>query len=104
MSIGALNAINAYNKSAEMFKSSDIGGASDISDVQSFSSFVQSFMTDAGTALSESEKIAASSVNGKTDLTSIVLALDNAEIVLTQITAIRDKIITAYQTVLNSTI
>ncbi|MCL2474043.1 MAG: flagellar hook-basal body complex protein FliE [Alphaproteobacteria bacterium] len=108
MTINPLTAINAYAKNAEIFRNAELGISNTpraiSSDVQSFSAVVQNFMADAVTSVEAGEKIAASAVDGKADLTSIVLALDNAEIVLTQITAIRDKLVTAYQSVLNSPI
>ena len=108
MSISPLTAINAYARNAEVLKNAELGLSQKAlqapSEAQNFGSVFQSFMTDAANALQESERISGVAAKGDADLPSVVLALDRAEIVLTQITAIRDKIVSAYQTVLNSSI
>ncbi len=70
----------------------------------SFGSMVKDFLGDSVSALREGEKSAASAASGKADLASVITAMNNAEIMLTEITAIRDKVINAYQTITSSAI
>ncbi len=70
----------------------------------SFGTMVKDFLGDAVSAVREGEKSAGSAASGKADLASVITAMNNAEIMLTEITAIRDKVISAYQTITSSSI
>ena len=71
---------------------------------QSFGDMVKDFAGDAISSLHAGENAAIGSVSGKADLASIATAIDSAELVLTEITTIRDKAISAYQTITSSAI
>ncbi len=69
-----------------------------------FSTMVKDFLGDAVSSIREGEKATVSAATGKADLASVISAMNNAEIMLTEITAIRDKVIAAYQTITSSSI
>lgn len=71
---------------------------------ESFEDALQSFAGDAVQALKEGEKAAFSGATGKTDLTSMVTAINNAELMLQTVVAIRDKVIAAYQDITRTAI
>ncbi|MDD4616508.1 MAG: flagellar hook-basal body complex protein FliE [Alphaproteobacteria bacterium] len=104
MVMNALNAISAYKKSGNIAEPSGGGTPVAPSGNEDFGKMVKDFMGDAVASLHEGEKAAAGAASGKVDLASVVTAMDNAEIVLTEITTIRDKVISAYQTITSSAI
>ena len=104
MVTNALGAISAYKKSGGMADSASGVGKVSAAGGGDFSSMVSDFLGNAVDTLKEGEKAATASATGKADLASVVTAMDNAEIVLTEITAIRDKVIAAYQSITNSSI
>ena len=104
MVTNALGAISAYKKSGGIADSASVASGASAVGGGDFSSMVSDFLGGAVDALKEGEKAATDAVTGKADLASVVTAMDNAEIVLTEITAIRDKVIAAYQTITISSI
>jgi flagellar hook-basal body complex protein FliE len=66
-----------------------------------------SFMSYLGNALQSSEKLgyksehlATKALSGKADLTDVVTAVSDAETALDTVTAIRDRVISAYQDII----
>jgi flagellar hook-basal body complex protein FliE len=105
MVMNPIEALSAYKKSSGLFDVASDKGAAKAAGGQDFGAMVHGFMGDAVSALKEGEaQTSASSVSGKADLTSVVTAMDNAEVALTEITTIRDKVISAYQTITSSAI
>ena len=99
-----IDAVSAYKKSGGLFDSSGDTAAPSAAGGENFSKIVKEFLGDAVSSLHEGEKAATAGVSGKADLASVVTAMDNAEIVLTEITAIRDKVISAYQSITSGAI
>ncbi len=104
MVLNVTGAVSAYKKSGGLLDSIGDAVGSSSGGGESFGSMVKGFLGNAVSSLHEGEKAATSSVSGKADLASVVTAMDNAEVVLTEITAIRDKVISAYQTITSSAI
>lgn len=50
--------------------------------------------------LRKSEDMSAMAAVGRADLTDVVQAVTNAEVMLQTVTAVRDKVVTAYQEIL----
>jgi flagellar hook-basal body complex protein FliE len=71
---------------------------------ESFADALKGFADDAVDALKDGEKAANSTVSGKADVTSVVTAVNNAELMLQTVTAIRDKVISAYQSIIQEQI
>jgi len=103
MVMNPIGAVSAYKKSGGLL---DIGEAATTATAggQSFGNMVKDFLGDSVNSLHEGEKAATAAVTGKTDLASVVTAMDNAELVLMEITTLRDKVISAYQTITSSAI
>lgn len=94
-------AINAYKQSAGVGLGINGGGAQDVaSDAGGFANALQGFMHDSVQALRQGEQAAAAGAAGKANLQDVVMAVNNAEVMLQTITSIRDKVIAAYQEIL----
>ncbi len=104
MVMNPIDAVSAYKKSGGLFDMSGDIAATPTAGGEDFGKMVKGFLGDAVTSLHEGEKAATEAVSGKTDLASVVTAMNNAEIVLTEITTIRDKVISAYQAITSGAI
>jgi len=78
---------------------SKAGTAAEAGGSESFADALKGFANDAVDALRDGEKAATAGASGKADLTSVVTAVNNAELMLQTVTAIRDKVIAAYQSI-----
>lgn len=72
-------------------------GVSEAAGGESFSDALKEFATDAISGVKGGEKAIIDNMSGKTDLTSVVTAISNAEMMLQTVVTIRDKVIGAYQ-------
>lgn len=72
--------------------------------VGSFSDMLSNFMGDAVESVKKSENLAAQGAVGKADLQDVILAVNDAEVMLQTITSIRDKVVSAYQEVIRTSI
>jgi len=66
----------------------------------SFADFLKSKAQDSVDTLRASESISAKAVTGEADLTDVVQAVNNAEITLQTVVAVRDRMISAYQEIM----
>lgn len=109
MNIKAMDAANAY---ANVVKNQGVGGGADkigsiagIGDVRgegagTFSDALKTAISGAADAVGSSSNAGIEALNGKTDLVDIVASVQNAEIVLGTVVAVRDKVIAAYQDII----
>lgn len=109
MNIKAMDAANAY---ANVMKSQGIGSGTDkigqISGIGaasgqgtgSFSDVLKVALSDTSQAVSTSENAGIGALNGTTDLVDVVTSVQNAEMVLDTVVAVRDKVIAAYQDII----
>jgi flagellar hook-basal body complex protein FliE len=65
-----------------------------------FGDFLTSAMKDAIGTMKSGEQAAAQQVAGKGDMVSVVNAVNQAELTLDTVVAVRDKVITAYQSIM----
>ncbi len=72
--------------------------------VGGFSDVLTDFMSDTVKSARESEQLAAQGAMGKADLQDVILAVSNTEVMMQTLTSIRDKVITAYQEVLRTSV
>ena len=70
----------------------------------SFADALKGFAGNAISSLHSGEKAAVAAASGKADFASVAAAIDNAEVVLDEVTAVRDKVIAAYQAITSSAI
>jgi flagellar hook-basal body complex protein FliE len=78
-------------------KAVEVGGTS-------FEDTLKTFIGDAVKSLKEGEQAAALGASGKANLQEVVLAVSNAEIMMQTVTAVRDKVIGAYQEIIRTAI
>lgn len=109
MNIKAMDAANAY---ANVLKNNsgglgtdEIGGISPVGSVRgegagAFSEVLKSAITDTAQAVGQSETAGIGALNNTTDLVDVVTSVQNAEMVLDTVVAVRDKVIAAYQDII----
>lgn len=68
--------------------------------VTTFSDLVSRAIIDTAGAVENSERGTIAAVTGKADIGDVVTAVNNAEMALDTVVAVRDKIIAAYQEIL----
>lgn len=109
MNIKAMDAANAY---ANVMKNQGIGSGTDkigsISGIgsvrgagdSSFSDVLKAAITDTTNAVGTSANMGIEALNGKADIVDVVTSVQNAEMVLETVVAVRDKVIAAYQDII----
>lgn len=92
------NALNAYNAAAKAVGS----GGMDARDTAgpSFSELLQNIKTDAIQAGKGDEKQTMLAAAGQANVTDVVTAVSAAEVTLQAVTAVRDRVISAYQEIM----
>jgi flagellar hook-basal body complex protein FliE len=66
-----------------------------------FGNLVQQSLQSAINAQHTSEKVSAASLTGKADMTEVLQAVNNAELALNTVIAVRDRVVQAYQQVMS---
>lgn len=101
----------AYRAAAQMVppvssaaSSAKVTGDAATSGAGSFSDFLSSAVKDSISNMKQGEQMAAKQVAGKADIVDVVNAVNAAELSLNTVVAVRDKVITAYQTIMNMSI
>ena len=93
------NALAAYNNAAQQ-----MGGQPIASDEPttgpSFGQVLQDFGNQALDAGHQDEKQTLAATTGKANVSDVVMAVSNAELTVQTVTAVRDKVVSAYQEVL----
>jgi flagellar hook-basal body complex protein FliE len=67
----------------------------------SFGDFLSDAMKDAVATMKKGEQAATMNLTGKTDIVDVVNAVNQAEITLDTVVAVRDKVVAAYQAIMN---
>jgi flagellar hook-basal body complex protein FliE len=65
-----------------------------------FSQFLSNAMGNAVSTMKQGEQVAASQVTGQADVVNVVNAVNAAELTLDTVVAVRDKVISAYQNIM----
>jgi flagellar hook-basal body complex protein FliE len=97
MAIAAV-ASAAYQAAAKMGGAAASSAASPTG--AGFGDFLTSAMKDAIGSMKGGEQAAAQQAAGKGDMVSVVNAVNQAELTLDTVVAVRDKVITAYQSIM----
>lgn len=66
----------------------------------SFGSMVKEAVHATVAAQKKSEQVGQAAIVGKADMTDVVMAVNNAEVTLQSVVAIRDKVVSAYQEIM----
>ena len=93
------DAISAYRATAMATNDSSASGAA-AAGGPSFGSMVKDAIQGAVDAGKQSEAVSKQAVMGKVDMTEIAQAVNNADITLQTVIAVRDKVVSAYQQIL----
>ena len=70
----------------------------------SFGDVLKTSLQGAIEAQHKSEQVSAQSLVGKADMTDVIQALNNAEMALNTVLAVRDRVVQAYDTVMRTSI
>lgn len=95
----ALNALTKLQNAAT-------GGAApaDNAGGPSFGDVLKTSLQGAINAQHTSEKVSAASLVGKADMTEVLQAVNNAEIALNTVLAVRDRVVNAYESIMRTQI
>ena len=96
------NAISAYNRMAGNAALGGVSGNDQTgkSDESGFGALLRAGLEQAVETQYNSEKVSAQAVMGKASMTDVVQAVGDAEMTLQTVIAVRDKIIDAYQRIM----
>lgn len=95
------SAINAYQSAAKTAASSaSVQTEDQVPAGQSFSDLLHSTTLQAVEAGKQSEQVSKQALAGKADLRDVVVAVQNAEVTLETVVAVRDKVVNAYNEIL----
>src|SRR6185437_857844 len=103
MTISPSVAASAYQAVAKIGTSTGAASATPAATgaaAPNFSDFLSHAMNDAVGTMKQGEQLAAQQATGKADLVSVVNAVNAAELTLDSVVAIRDKVIAAYQSIM----
>ena len=70
----------------------------------SFGDILKQSVSSAIDAQHKSEKVSAAAVMGKADMTDVLQAVNDAELALNTVLAVRDRVVQAYQQIMRTTI
>ena len=106
MVMNVSDVLSVYKKSGGLLDDASGGSSAVTGGDGSFSDALKSFAGDSINTLHASEQAAMTSVTGNksSDLAGIASAISKAEIMLTEVTTIRDKVISAYQAITSGAI
>jgi flagellar hook-basal body complex protein FliE len=102
MAIAPAAATAAYQAAAKIGGNSATGAASTgaASPAHNFSDFLHGALKDAVDTMKNGEQMAAKQATGQADMVSVVNAVNSAELTLDTVVAVRDKVIQAYQSIM----
>jgi flagellar hook-basal body complex protein FliE len=101
MSIGPAAAAAAYQALANVGASAPAATAAGAAaPASSFSDFLSGALQNAVGTMKAGEQVAANQVAGKADIVDVVNAVNSAELTLDTVVAVRDKVIAAYQSIM----
>jgi flagellar hook-basal body complex protein FliE len=104
MSIGALDAANAYGRAAGVTPfgtaAPPFAGVEQADTSGGFGALVSQLVGDAGQGLRAAETASAKQIAGKGDLIDVVTAIGAAESALDTMVAVRDRVVGAYSDIM----
>tara|TARA_B100001939_G_scaffold345686_1_gene362806 strand:- start:3074 stop:3415 length:342 start_codon:yes stop_codon:yes gene_type:complete len=109
MNIKALDAVNAYSSALknqgiagpdEKIEKISPVGAAEAEGSASFGAILKESLSDAADSIAKSESVGIEALNKQADLVDVVTHVQNAEMVLETVVAVRDKVIAAYQDII----
>lgn len=79
----------------------NMAGASASAPAPGFSDFLSGAIKDSINTISQGEQAATSQVTGKANIVDVVNSVNSAELTLDTVVAVRDKVVAAYQSIMN---
>ncbi|MDE1152313.1 MAG: flagellar hook-basal body complex protein FliE [Micavibrio sp.] len=105
------NASNAYLNTVKQLQggdnaagSSGAGAIDAVSGAPSFGDVLKQSLSSAIDAQHNSEKVSAQALVGKADMTDVLQAVNNAEMALNTVLAVRDRVVQAYDQIMRTSI
>ena len=98
MAINVANAAAAYARQANVGATTGMEARPDPG--RSFASLVEDGLKSAVETGHQAERMSAAGIAGKADVADVVTAVNNAEITLQTVLAVRDRVIQAYQDII----
>ena len=95
----AYQAVAKFGANAATTPSLAAGSAG--SATQSFGDFLSSAVHEGIGTMKQGEAMATKQIAGQADIVDVVNAVNSAEITLDTVVAVRDKVVAAYQTIIN---
>lgn len=99
-------AASAYNAAANITQNAPApaaGNTQQVSDA-SFSDMVSTALANAADTGNKAEEVSTLAMMGKADINQLAIAVSNAELALDTVVAVRDKVISAYQQIMQMSI
>ncbi|HSZ74395.1 MAG TPA: flagellar hook-basal body complex protein FliE [Rhizomicrobium sp.] len=90
----------AYQAIAKMGAEAGAGAAAPGAQAANFGDFLTNAMQENVSTMKQGETAAIKGVAGKADIVDVVNAVNNAEITLDTVVAVRDRVIQAYQSIM----
>lgn len=100
MSFTAMQALKAYGEAVNTAKVGGAGGEEAGAAKLDFGAMVKDAMNSVASDTAKAEQMAVGSATGKVDLIEVVSAVNEAEMTLQTVIAVRDQVIRAYQDIL----
>ncbi|MBI2236251.1 MAG: flagellar hook-basal body complex protein FliE [Magnetospirillum sp.] len=94
------NALAAYATAANPFAGADAADKPEAAAGTDFASVLKDAAKVAVGAVKEADRASASAIAGKADIREVVAAVNNAELTLETVVAVRDKVINAYNEIM----
>ena len=91
----------AYRAAAQINTTAQVTTPANVSGAGSFSDFLSGAVKDSIGTIRQGEQAATAQVQGKANLVDVVNQVNAAEIALDTVVAVRDKVVQAYQSILN---
>ena len=99
----AIDASKAYLNTMKAAQGADVSPVADVG-APSFGDVLKQSLTSAMDAQHNSEKVSAQALVGKADMTDVMQALNNAEMALNTVLAVRDRVVQAYDQIMRTSI
>ena len=96
------DATSAYTSAMNQIKKAAGGDTSEGADSGAFGDMLKQSLRSAIDSQHKSEKISGAALAGKADMTDVLQAVNDAEMALNTVLAVRDKVVQAYESVMRT--
>jgi flagellar hook-basal body complex protein FliE len=104
MTVNLAAGVAAYAKTAKSLAAPGAGAAPVKGDGSGFADLLKSAISDAVETQKTGEAASFQAATGKADINSVVAAVNNAELTLQTVLAVRDKVVSAYTEIMHMTV